>query len=75
MLERNCKQLGLKYCGVWKDTGLLIFVIDNPKMVSNGASFAIANAARTDLIDAMNVVETRWINHKIKMDKEVNNNV
>ena len=75
MLEKTMKELGLRFCGRWEDVGGYVFIINNPNMVSNGASFTVFDTSRSVLINAMNDTEEKWINHNIKMKKEVNANV
>jgi len=71
MLEKTMKELGLRFCGRWEDVAGYVFIINNPKMVSNGASFTVFDTNKTTLIDAMNDTEEKWIKHNIKMKKEV----
>jgi len=70
MLERLCKELGLKYDGRWEDVGGYQFTIINPKLISNGASFTVFTTDRLTLINAMNAIESKWINFAIKNKNE-----
>jgi hypothetical protein len=71
MLEQLCKQLGLRFCGEQEDCGAFFFQIVNNNMVSCGASFAVFEVNKNELVFAMNQTEMRWINSNHK--KEVNN--
>jgi hypothetical protein len=66
MLENTCKQLGLKFIGKWEEAGGFMFVINNPKLVSNETSFTVFDTSFETLSDKINDMEEQWINHKIK---------
>jgi hypothetical protein len=71
MLERLCKDLGLRFDGRWEAVGGYQFTIINPKLVCKGTSIVVFDTDKLTLINKMNEIETLWINVKIK---EVRNN-
>lgn len=72
MLERICKELGLRYDGMWLEAGGYQFTINNPKLMCSGTSVVVFDTNKTTLINKMNEIETMWINTNLK---EVNSNV
>lgn len=66
MLEKTCRDLGLKFDGRWEDVGGYQFTIINPKLVCKGTSIVVFDTDKLTLINKMNEVETIWINTKIK---------
>jgi len=73
MLERLCKELGLKFNGRWDEAGLYMFTITNPKLLSVGTTFSTHDTDRVSLLNHMNESERAWEqtkNNYIKKNKE-----
>jgi len=75
MLERLCKELGLKYDGRWENVGGYQFTVLNPEMMCYGTSIVVFDTDKLTLVRAMNTTECKWINCAIKTRKEELSNV
>lgn len=60
MIEKICKELGLKYNGKWEGEEVYLFTIINPESVAYEATFAVPNLNKALLIAKVNDVETKF---------------